>query len=98
MFFLIQQTRDGNFMRVISETESRHYKSPEGMLNFWGHKVTSRMFESELEAVRYCERLLEQNNIPLEIRVHLRTFCDKFYNKESFILDVLDNEYEPRSK
>ncbi|MDP2594091.1 MAG: hypothetical protein Q8P36_02025 [bacterium] len=77
--------------RSASSTSGGH----ESWLRYVGHKLTTTLFDSEKDVVEYAERLLKQDNLPDVVRTRLKAFVDKFYNGTAYILDSLDNEYQP---
>jgi len=102
MFWLIHYTDTSvikqDYYGLMSVKQARHNKEPEGWLNYNGYKLTKKKFRDEKSAVTYCERLLKQDNLPDTIKQRLKAFVDKYYTKTSFILDSLDNQYDPVPK
>ncbi len=82
---------------TMSEKEaSSSSEGFEGSLNYNGHKLTSRKFRNGMEVVRYATRLLKQDNLPEAVRIRLRQFIDRYYNRTGFILDAFDKKYDAK--
>ena len=52
--------------------------------------LTHRLFKTQKDAISYCERLLNQGNLPESVRREIKKLLDKYYIGTSYVLDALE--------
>lgn len=96
LWFIHYKTDKKDYYGVMSEKEASCTSGGfESWLNHNGYKLTSKKFKNEEQVVKYCERLVKQNNLPDVVRSRLKAYIDKYYTHCGFILDSLDDQHNP---